>query len=418
MLDSDSVVCDWATMRPDPSSDHCLSLVDRSKLNGHQLVGLMQAQARMVAHFQAELLATMVEVGYCPAGDASSPAERTEEFEEFAADEIRAALCLTRRAADADLDLAWQVCERLPGVWEALHCGAIDMRRARVIVNGVGHLPQEAARAVVDQVIGDSGGLTTGQLAPRLRKLCIQVDPDDARHRYQEGVAERRVIVEPNPDGTADLIGISLPPHRVAAIRRKVNWLARSLKNPSDPRSMDQIRADVFLDLLQGRTSSSSKTGSRGTVEIQVDLKTLAGLSQNPGTIPGWGPVISDIALQIAGKPDHQWQITVTDPDSVQPLWAGVTRRRPDTTQQRLVQAQNPSCVFPGCRMPAVDCDLDHTTAWAQGGPTRVDNLAPLCRHDHRVKHEAGWRLKKTGPNQHTWTSPLGHTYTTTGRSP
>ncbi len=27
--------------------------------------------------------------------------------------------------------------------------------------------------------------------------------------------------------------------------------------------------------------------------------------------------------------------------------------------------------------MPAVDCDLDHTVPWADGGRTRCDNLAP-----------------------------------------
>ncbi|MEE8375472.1 MAG: HNH endonuclease signature motif containing protein [Acidimicrobiia bacterium] len=37
--------------------------------------------------------------------------------------------------------------------------------------------------------------------------------------------------------------------------------------------------------------------------------------------------------------------------------------------------------------MPATDCDLDHRNAWADGGPTTEDNLAPLCRHDHIVRH-------------------------------
>jgi hypothetical protein len=135
------------------------------------LVLLLQAQARMVAHWQAEMLATMVEISYCPPGDAHSPPERCDQVEEFAADEIRAALRLTRRAADTDLDLAWRLCERLPRLWEALHGGDLDLRRARVIARGVDHLGEEAARRVVDQIIGEAPELTTGQLAARIRRL-------------------------------------------------------------------------------------------------------------------------------------------------------------------------------------------------------------------------------------------------------
>jgi hypothetical protein len=62
--------------------------------------------------------------------------------------------------------------------------------------------------------------------------------------------------------------------------------------------------------------------------------------------------------------------------------------------------------------MPATDCDLDHNHDWAQGGPTEPGNLAPLCRHDHVIKHK-GWKTRQTRPGIFQLTSPLGHTYTT-----
>lgn len=68
--------------------------------------------------------------------------------------------------------------------------------------------------------------------------------------------------------------------------------------------------------------------------------------------------------------------------------------------------------------MPAIDCDLDHRTAWSDHGPTHEANLAPLCRHDHRLKHDHGWQLDRLDDGDHQWTSPLGHTHTTSGRSP
>jgi hypothetical protein len=122
--------------------------------------------------------------------------------------------------------------------------------------------------------------------------------------------------------------------------------------------------------------------------------------------------VIADIARQVASKQSEaEHRVTVTE--GGEPIWTGTTRRRPTTHQKRQVEALNPTCAFPGCRNPATECDIDHTIAYSEGGPTEVDNLAPLCRHDHQLKHQPGWKLKPTTPGIYQWTTPLGHTYTT-----
>ncbi len=89
---------------------------------------------------------------------------------------------------------------------------------------------------------------------------------------------------------------------------------------------------------------------------------------------------------------------SVTDPETGEVVWNGTTRRRPTATERRYIQARQPVCVFPGCRMPARDSDLDHTSDYAKGGPTHPHNLGPLCRHHHRLKHEAGWKLEQPTP--------------------
>jgi hypothetical protein len=174
---------------------------------------------------------------------------------------------------------------------------------------------------------------------------------------------------------------------------------------------MDQLRADVFLDLICGHSDRRHSRSGRGTVDIHVDLATLAGLSENPGELNGFGPVIADVARQVTEvQSGAEWRVTVTGEDG-EPIHVGTTRRRPTAEQRRQVQARNPRCVFPGCRMPAVDCDIDHNHAWAEGGPTAPRNLAPLCRHDHGVKHR-GWDIRQIRPGTYVLTSPLGHTYT------
>ena len=150
-----------------------------------------------------------------------------------------------------------------------------------------------------------------------------------------------------------------------------------------------------------------------GIVEITVDLATLVGLSDTPGELNGYGPVVADIARQItSNQHGSQWRVTITHPDTGSVLWNGTTRRRPNNSLRRRVEARSPTCVFPGCRMPAADCDLDHTTDHAHGGRTSDHNLGPLCRHDHMVKHHGQWKLHRT-PHGYTWTSRLGHTYHT-----
>jgi hypothetical protein len=73
------------------------------------------------------------------------------------------------------------------------------------------------------------------------------------------------------------------------------------------------------------------------------------------------------------------------DLDTGHTIHTGTTKRRPTAAMPRRIQERNPTCIFPGCRMPSVDCDIDHTRRWADGGVTCACNGAPLCRRHHRT---------------------------------
>jgi hypothetical protein len=231
-----------------------LSKIESKDLSGYERVLVLRAYQRMVSYFQAQVYEEMAsiwdEMGQIDA-DPNVAAEST-------AAEIRAALRLTRRAADSELAFALDLRQRLPRVWEALAAGEIDLRRARVIVRGIGHLSDETAREVVDRIIERARRLTTGELVAQLRRVCIQADPDHAARRYEDAVSERRIIAEPTTDVTTNLFGIDLPPDRAAAAMHRINNLAQSLKGTDETRSLDQIRADVFLDLLDGHATKAS----------------------------------------------------------------------------------------------------------------------------------------------------------------
>ncbi len=388
--------------------------IDVDRCTGYDRVRVMLAHQRQASHYAAQTYRTMTALVDVMREDP----DETEFAEESAAAEIRAALRLTRRAADVEMAFALELQRRLPLVWMALCEGTIDIRRARVIVNNTLHLSVASARDVVDHVIEDAGLLTTGQLGAKIRKLCLQIDPQDARERYRHAVDDRRVVTEPTTSGTSNLLGVDLPPDLVAAGMKRINQIARGLRGPGETRTMDQLRADVLLDLVMG-DGQASKAG-RGTVDIIVDLKTLTELADHPGELAGYGPVIADIARQVAERQtDAEWRWTITDPDTEQTLDTDTTRTRPTARQRRQIQARDRTCIFPGCRMPAVGCDIDHRIPLSEHGPTRNDHLAPACRYDHvTVRHRFGWSYIPLSNGDYQWTSRLGHTYTTSGRSP
>jgi len=380
-------------------------------LSGFDRVELLKARARLISHLQAELYADIHAIS-----EAVSELDHFEHDDRFyiTASEVQAALTLTRRAGEMTTDLAFQLCERLPVVWRALHDGLIDLARARVLSDQTCHLPREIARQVTEAALERASDQTTGQLRARLQRLIISVDPAAAKDRYQEKLAERRVISEMTEDGTANLHGLDLPPADANAAMRRINRLAHGLKATGDGRPIDQIRADILLDLLNGRNQNIDKIpgGDRGVVDIRVEMTTLAGIDDHPGEIPGFGPVIADVARQIVDEAsDAEWRIIPVDANGT-PVGVITTRRRPTPTQKRIVQTRNPTCVYPGCRIDSAQCELNHETPWAEAHRTTILELGPLCRHHHTNHHHRGWKLKQNKPGHYQWTSPLGHAYT------
>lgn len=389
---------DLEGMAPGPFLASILSVVDPGKLTGRDVVRYVQAQARLVSHYQASYYTGIVELAHATEADTT---ERDHVPNEYASDELGAALAKTRRAAEADVDLAFDLKYRLPKVWQALAEGRIDLAKARVFSQELATLKPELIPDVVETLIDTAADLTTGQLRTRLKRAVLEADLTAAQAHYAAGLEDRKLVVYPNPDHTANVGLVSVDPFQAVAATNHVHHIALKLKRlPGETRTIDQLKADVALDLLQGNTSDIPDG-----VTIQPNEIVVRSTCDSPtGHITGYGPVLTSSTPADAPSAEKD--------DGVANCHQTYSRR-PTRAQIQHIRAQYPTCIHPGCRMPSNRCDIDHRQPWHQGGKTSCRNLAPLCRHHHLCKHQGGWQLHRNPDDSHTWTSPLGHTYTT-----
>jgi hypothetical protein len=95
----------------------CWAGIDIHALTGSDAVEALRARSRQLSYEQARMLATMVEIGLCDPDACGDEVARFAESPLYAADEIRAALSWTRRAANRELDFAEALVLRMPAVF-------------------------------------------------------------------------------------------------------------------------------------------------------------------------------------------------------------------------------------------------------------------------------------------------------------
>src|SRR5262245_10702010 len=239
-----------ADMPPGASLSAMLESVDPSRLGSADVHTALEAQARLVAHDHARLLAMLYEAARS-VGDEDS-LERADTVDEFSADQPAFTLRWTRSRAQGQLGLAEDLITRLPAVFGALAAGRIDVPKAMAFSDVTHGLDEDKARMVVDKLLVKAEQWTTSQLRERLRYHVMRVDPTVTKVKYQQSVADRRVYLQPGWNGTADLGGVNLPPDRAAAAAERIEALARAAKHDGDPRTLQQLRADFFIDCLAG----------------------------------------------------------------------------------------------------------------------------------------------------------------------
>jgi hypothetical protein len=147
-------------------------------------------------------------------------------------------------------------------------------------------------------------------------------------------------------------------------------------------------------------------------VLITVPVFSLLGLSGEPATLDGYGPIPPSMARRLVADGATSFLRVLTDPRDGAPLEIGRTSYRLTKPMRQWLRLRDAKCTFPGCNNHSLDNDADHILAWADGGGTGVANLGQPCPKHHRLKHNTQWRpagaTRDTSPG---WISPQGRTY-------
>lgn len=308
---------------------------------------------------------------------------------------------------------------------DALDRGEIDPRKAHQIADRLADSPLQTALEVQDAVLPGAGLRSPAQVDRDLTRALVEVDPTEAEDRHRRAKAGRRVH-HPRvlPDGMAGIWAV-LPAEHAALVDGTLDAAATAARAAGDPRTLDQLRADGFVDLVvgapptgvqsPGATSSSGEAapacglatrpvgaanghggtangpcgtantprgvakwpagvakGPRGAavrVNVTVALSTLMGLDDAPGDLVGYGAITAEQARALAAG--GTWRRLVTDPLTGAVLDVGRTRYRPPAALREHVVARDRTCARPGCTVPAERAELDHTIPF---GPSSANS--------------------------------------------
>ncbi|MFH8250470.1 HNH endonuclease signature motif containing protein [Microbacterium sp. B2969] len=187
----------------------------------------------------------------------------------------------------------------------------------------------------------------------------------------------------------------------------------------SDERTLDQIRADILADTLLTAAPDADPTRTddgpgllgaiRARVQVVVPALTLLGVDEGPADLVGRSPIDAETARALLGSTRHPIERILTDPVSGSVIEVD-TYERP-ASLDRFLRGRDQRCRFPGCRLPAVRCEVDHSHDAALGGRTARCNLGHLCQRHHSMKQFTPWQVRQLEGGVMEWTSPLGLVY-------
>jgi hypothetical protein len=418
------------------------------------IVSDVEKSQEVIAAAQAAQVRALARAGDLARKQSAQSLARVREHDmalRAIAAEVAGVMRTTDRSVQRQIDEATELVQDYPSTLESWEGGAITRQHVRVIVETGTVLPPEHRPAFEAEALARCAVDTPGRVRSELALLAERLHPRTLAERHRDARLQRGVRVMTLADGMSALTTTG-PTVVIDAIYDRLTQQARSIIDAraeaaavlraidtsadaatgesgeptpqqiiaSDTRTMDQLRADIVADTLLTAAPDADPTRTddgpgvlgaiRAKVQIVVPALTLLGSDDDPAELVGRSPIDPDTARELACLTRSPWERILTHPVTGAVLHVDTYQRT--AAMNRYLRARDQHCRFPGCRMPAIRCEVDHTFDHALGGCTACRNLAHLCQRHHSMKQFTAWRVRQLADGILEWTSPLGRTYT------
>ena len=355
---------------------------------------------------------------------------------------------MSTTAGRAVLRDALVLAHRLPAFWAQARAGKVPAWRARRAAQAVLGEPADVCRHVDHELsrrVRESQTIGPVVLDRLVDEAMLRLHAEQRELEQLEALDRRHVTIDPtsiNHTGLGELAAradwadlapldetlsalaealAQLPEHEHDSLAVRRSIALGSLADPA--RAQALLAGDVDARPTKVRELAAvlhlTEANLLGVDPAVTDADQRAHLDQ---VIRGWAGR-HDIALNVGtvrhcggtagGCADCPAEVDCAHhPERMKVTYA------PTVRDKDIVRRRDRTCVHPHCNRPARRCDCDHVVPFDPddpdaGGVTCPScNLAPLCRHHHRLKTLAGWRYWKLGvPGAYLWRDPHGLLY-------
>ncbi len=350
-----------------------------------------------------------------------------EEHEWFGIPEVRwdapaafaAANSMSTAAGTALIRDALVLRHRLPRVFRRVVSGDVPVWRARRVAQAVLGTPRDVVAHVDAAVAALAHKVGAATLDRLLDEAMLELHPEQRELAQLEALDRRHATLDERSlshTGVADL-HVRGDWADLHDFDRALSQVAAALAAEGDEEGLDVRRSRAVGVLADPERALALLAGDpapppRRTIALHVHLSEAALRGTDVLARDESGrPWLESLVRDWCGRTDRHVSVMPVVDLNDHCDGSGHDGADPyvhSPALKELVALRDRTCVFPWCSRRARRCDADHITPHAEGGATCECNLAPLCRHHHRLKTHAGWRYLALSPGIYLWRDPHG----------
>ncbi|AFV88788.1 hypothetical protein PACID_09530 [Acidipropionibacterium acidipropionici ATCC 4875] len=349
----------------------------------------------------------------------SAGAEGAGSVGEFVALEVGALLHLSEPAAWSLVHDVANLRSRHPRLWAAVADLRVEAWQARKVALAAEELSAEAARWVDKKLEAVWGVVPWPRIRRRLQGLVVRADADLARRKAEIARRDRFLSIRHLGDSTSVLTA-RIDTAAALTLEAEITRITTRMRKDGAQEPLPVLAARALEEIATPTTEDTTGTPGLPLADVVVhiaaealdtaatDATNVARVLARGGDV---GPVLVDQLADLLGH--HRIRVLpVTDLAGDPSVDA---YEIPDRIRRQLAIRED-SSVFPYSTSRSRTTDLDHTVAYrrstpgspAPPGQTRISNLGPLSRREHRAKTAGIWKLSQPEPGVYEWTNRTG----------